>query len=94
LLWHIESAGWNVLAFEAIDGHHADFWRAFYSSFSVIQRCQAISAGSGQMPSVMTTSWIASQYGLIAPWHSYLSRKRTSAGTPVSSASSRAAAAS
>jgi hypothetical protein len=25
LLWHIETAGWNVLGFEPIDGHHADY---------------------------------------------------------------------
>ncbi|MCQ4045765.1 aminoglycoside phosphotransferase [Streptantibioticus rubrisoli] len=25
LLWQVETGGWNVLGFEAIDGHHADY---------------------------------------------------------------------
>ncbi|MFE2427465.1 aminoglycoside phosphotransferase [Streptomyces sp. NPDC059373] len=25
LLWHIETDGWNLLGFETIDGHHADY---------------------------------------------------------------------
>ncbi|MFV8128806.1 aminoglycoside phosphotransferase [Streptomyces syringium] len=25
LLWHLEAEGWHLLAFEALDGHHADY---------------------------------------------------------------------
>ncbi|MEW2581461.1 hypothetical protein [Streptomyces syringium] len=25
LLWSLEAAGWHLLAFEALDGHHADY---------------------------------------------------------------------